>query len=149
MRFVRDHAAELASQRPTIVFTIVTVTFLPLSFIATMFTVNIKKLLHEPGELEPSLPLAFVLKYLLGIGLTISIPLIIIVLSFNLIKDLVWVAKRRHQRLILKVNNRGRARNRGARSPDSINHQEDMSALEAAIDEDAGSVRSRRSLQRV
>jgi hypothetical protein len=128
------------------VFTIVTIIFLPLSFIATMFTVNIRELPHEPGEPEPSLPLAFVLKYLLGIGLPISIPLIIILLSFNLIKDLVWVDKRR---LTLKLNSRGRAGNREAGSPDSLHRQKDMSALEAAIDGDTASMRSRRGFQRV
>jgi hypothetical protein len=102
VRYARDQAAELASQRSKFVFTIVTIVFLPLSFIATIFTVNINEVPREPGDSDPSLPLSFVLKYLLGIGLTIYVPLIVVVLSLNLIKDILREAYRRVMLLFLQ-----------------------------------------------
>ena len=57
------------------VFTIVTIVFLPMSFIAAIFTINIQEF---PRGLDgsPALPLAYVTKWTFGIGFAISIPLI-------------------------------------------------------------------------
>lgn len=87
-RFARDQAAGTARQGQTImVFTIVTIIFLPLSFIAAMFTINIEEFPHKAGADEPSLPLSFVSKWMFGIGFAISIPFIAIALSYESIGD--------------------------------------------------------------
>lgn len=87
-RFARDQAAGTARQSQVImVFTIVTIIFLPLSFIAAMFTINVREYPHEPGGDQPSLPLSYVSKYMFGIGFAISIPFIAIALSFDAIGD--------------------------------------------------------------
>ncbi|KAF2128585.1 hypothetical protein P153DRAFT_293388 [Dothidotthia symphoricarpi CBS 119687] len=95
-RFARDQAAGTARQSQTImVFTIVTIIFLPLSFIAALFTINIQEFPHQPGSSEPSLSLSYVAKYMFGIGLAISIPFIAIALSFDAIGDFFREVKRR------------------------------------------------------
>jgi ankyrin repeat protein/Mg2+ and Co2+ transporter CorA len=95
-RFARDQAAGTARQSQTImVFTIVTIIFLPLSFIAALFTINIEQFPHKPGGDEPSLPLSFVFKYMFGIGFAISIPFIAIALSFDAIGDFFREVRRR------------------------------------------------------
>lgn len=58
-RFARDQAAGTARQSQTImVFTIVTIVFLPLSFIATFFAINIREFQGPNGN--PNLPLGYV-----------------------------------------------------------------------------------------
>lgn len=95
-RFARDQAAGTARQSQTVmVFTIVTIIFLPLSFIAALFTINIREFPHLPGGSEPSLPMSHVFKYIFGIGLAISIPFIVIALSFDAIGDFFREVKRR------------------------------------------------------
>ncbi|PVI03980.1 hypothetical protein DM02DRAFT_208294 [Periconia macrospinosa] len=87
-RFARDQAAGTARQSQTImVFTIVTIIFLPLSFIAAIFTINIREFPHVEGQSEPSLPFSYVSKYMFGIGFAISIPLIAIAVSVDSIRD--------------------------------------------------------------
>jgi ankyrin repeat protein/Mg2+ and Co2+ transporter CorA len=87
-RFARDQAAGTARQSQTImVFTIVTIIFLPLSFIASLFTINIAEYPHTDPEGEPNFPMSWVFKYMFGIGLAISIPMIVIALSFDAIGD--------------------------------------------------------------
>ncbi|TVY89087.1 Ankyrin [Lachnellula willkommii] len=74
-RFARDQATSTARQSQTImVFTIVTIVFLPMSFIAAFFTINIQEFPNGGNNL----PLAYVSKYMFGIGLSISIPMIFI-----------------------------------------------------------------------
>ena len=59
-----------------------TVVFLPLSFIAALFTINVDQWPHnENGNV--SMPLSYVTEYTFGIGLAISIPLILIALSVD------------------------------------------------------------------
>jgi len=75
-RFGRDQAAFSAKSSKTImVFTIVTIVFLPLSFIAAFFAINIQEF-PKASDGSQALPLGYVSKYTFGIGLTISIPLI-------------------------------------------------------------------------
>ncbi|EFW99856.1 GTP-binding protein [Grosmannia clavigera kw1407] len=70
-RFARDHAMIAARQGQTIMtFTIVTIVFLPISFIAAFFSIQIK-------SWQDSLTVGYVCKYMFGIGLGISIPLIL------------------------------------------------------------------------
>ncbi|CZT51947.1 related to ankyrin repeat protein [Rhynchosporium secalis] len=81
-RFARDQAAGTARQSQTImVFTIVTIIFLPLSFIAAFFAINIRE--FPRSESGTSLPLSWVSKYMFGIGFAVSIPLIAIALSLD------------------------------------------------------------------
>ena len=83
-RFARDQAADTARQSQTVmVFTIVTIIFLPLSFMAAIFTINVREFPHAPGGDQPSLPLAYVAKFIVGIGFAVSIPLIFVALSYE------------------------------------------------------------------
>lgn len=93
-RFARDQAAGTARQSQTImVFTIVTIVFLPLSFIASIFTINIAEFPKENGT--DSLPFEYVSKYIFGIGFAISIPLIVIALLLDDFGGLLREVKRR------------------------------------------------------
>ncbi|KAJ5658808.1 uncharacterized protein N7484_002457 [Penicillium longicatenatum] len=79
-RFARDQAAGTTRQSKTImVFTIVTIVFLPLSFITSIFTINLKEF--------DNLKLEYVAKYTFGVGFAISIPLILVALSVDDIGD--------------------------------------------------------------
>lgn len=82
-RMARDQAESTARQSQIImVFTIVTIIFLPLNFIAAFFAINIREFRHDPNE-DGSLPLAYVSKYTFGIGFAISVPMIVIALSLD------------------------------------------------------------------
>jgi Mg2+ and Co2+ transporter CorA len=86
-RFARDQAAGTTRQSKTImVFTIVTIVFLPLSFITSIFTINMK-------EFE-NLNLPYVAKYTFGVGFAISIPLVIVALSVDDIGDFFRMGRR-------------------------------------------------------
>ncbi|KAF4631989.1 hypothetical protein G7Y89_g6148 [Cudoniella acicularis] len=87
-RFARDQATSTARQSQTImVFTIVTIVFLPMSFIAAFFAINITEFPHADGS--TSLPLGYVSKYMFGIGLSISIPMIFIAFYLDDIGELL------------------------------------------------------------
>ncbi|KOS47829.1 hypothetical protein ACN38_g1128 [Penicillium nordicum] len=87
-RFARDQAAGTTRQSKTImVFTIVTIVFLPLSFIASIFTINLK-------EFE-NLNLGYVAKYTFGIGFAISIPLVWVALTVDDIGGFFRLGSRR------------------------------------------------------
>ena len=74
-RFARDHAAIAARQGQTIMmFTVVTIIFLPMSFIAAFFAINF-------DDWGGGLTLGYVSKYMFGIGLGFSIPLIAMALA--------------------------------------------------------------------
>ena len=98
-RFARDSAAGTARQSQTImVFTIVTIVFLPLSFIASFFAINIREFPRLDDS--SSLPLAYVSKYMFGIGFAVSIPLVVIALSLGDLGDMLrqlrrWFNRRR------------------------------------------------------
>lgn len=82
-RFARDQAAGTARQGKTIMmFTVVTIVFLPLSFIASFFAINVQEFPHEPSG-NTNLPLSYVSKYIFGIGFAISIPLVFLALSVD------------------------------------------------------------------
>jgi hypothetical protein len=68
------------------VFTIVTIIFLPLSFIAAFFAINIEEF-PRSSDGSASLPLGYVSKYMFGIGFAVSVPLIAIALMLNDIKE--------------------------------------------------------------
>ncbi|RYO87269.1 hypothetical protein DL762_004314 [Monosporascus cannonballus] len=92
-RFAGDQAAVTAKQGQTIlVFTIVTIIFLPMSFIATFFSIDIE-------QWDGALTVGYVSKYMFGIGLSISIPLIVMAFTLteisNAASDALSAAKRR------------------------------------------------------
>ncbi|KAL7621531.1 hypothetical protein AAE478_008856 [Parahypoxylon ruwenzoriense] len=80
--FAGDQSVIAARQGQTImVFTIVTIIFLPMSFIAAFFAINLQE--WEGGILT----IAYVSKYMFGIGLGISIPLIAMAFTVTDIAD--------------------------------------------------------------
>ncbi|KAL2820683.1 hypothetical protein BJX63DRAFT_379980 [Aspergillus granulosus] len=88
-RFARDQAAGTARQgKILMVFTIVTIVFLPLSFITSIFTI-------ELPEFNNRLDLAYVAKYTFGIGFGISIPLVLLALVLDDIGDVFQEGIRR------------------------------------------------------
>lgn len=94
-RFARDQATGTARQSQTImVFTIVTIIFLPMSFMAAFFAISIDEFPTDASTGNHSLPLAYVAKYMFGIGLAISLPLIFIALSLDEVSD-AWREGRR------------------------------------------------------
>ncbi|OTB01846.1 hypothetical protein M426DRAFT_210783 [Hypoxylon sp. CI-4A] len=83
-RFAGDQAVIAAKQGQTImVFTIVTIIFLPMSFIAAFFAINLQEWQDGP------LTIPYVSKYMFGIGLGISIPLIAMAFAVTDISDAV------------------------------------------------------------
>lgn len=95
-RFARDQAAGTARQSQTImVFTIVTIIFLPLSFMAALFTINVREFPHQPGGDQPSLPLGWVVKWMFGVGVAVSVPLVGIAVSLDAIGDAGREVRRR------------------------------------------------------
>lgn len=95
-RFARDQAAGTQRQGQTVmVFTIVTVIFLPLSFIAAIFAINIKEFPHDPATGNTSMSWGYVSKWVFGVGLAISIPCIALALTVDEMGYLVADVKRR------------------------------------------------------
>ncbi|OOF95397.1 hypothetical protein ASPCADRAFT_207872 [Aspergillus carbonarius ITEM 5010] len=85
-RFARDQAAGTTRQgKIMMVFTIVTIVFLPLSFITSVFAINLADFQGPDGTELLHLP--YVAKYTFGIGFAISIPLILVALSVDDIGD--------------------------------------------------------------
>ncbi|KAI2469697.1 hypothetical protein F4781DRAFT_207166 [Annulohypoxylon bovei var. microspora] len=81
-RFAGDQAVIAAQQGQTImVFTIVTIIFLPMSFIAAFFAINLQE--WEGGVLT----IGYVSKYMFGIGLGVSVPLIAMAFTITDISD--------------------------------------------------------------
>ncbi|KAF2111938.1 hypothetical protein BDV96DRAFT_498386 [Lophiotrema nucula] len=145
-RFARDQAAGTARQSQTVmVFTIVTIIFLPLSFIAAIFTIDVREFPHnEQGNL--SLPFSYVSKYMFGIGLSISIPLIFVALSLDAISDFFREAKRRIK------ERRNKSVDPAAHSSDEketidITYTVNMRTLENALSAGRASTRGRRSYE--
>ncbi|KAL3708376.1 hypothetical protein TMatcc_006360 [Talaromyces marneffei ATCC 18224] len=83
-RFARDQAAGTARQGKTIMmFTIVTIIFLPLSFIASFFAINVSEFPHDAQSGNTNIPISYVSRYIFGIGFSISIPLVLLALSVD------------------------------------------------------------------
>ena len=108
-RFARDQAALTGQQGQTImVFTIVTVIFLPMSFIAAVFAIPIKDFEGTNGT--PSLPFSYVAKFMFGVGLAISIPLIAVAFAV----DSIRVAMRRGFEMLFRARSgRGETKDGG------------------------------------
>lgn len=92
-RFQRVQAQETARQGQTLmVFTVVTIVFLPLSFLASVFTIDIIEFPRPADAGSGELHLGWVLKYVLGIGLGVSVPLIFFAFVVGDLK--AWWARR-------------------------------------------------------
>ena len=105
-RFARDQAEDTGRQSQTVmVFTIVTIVFLPLSFIAAFFTINIREFPKAPDG-GNSMPLGYVCKYMFGIGFAISIPLVIVALLLDDISTFLRVVQGK-SKAIMKNSRKG------------------------------------------
>jgi Mg2+ and Co2+ transporter CorA len=95
-RFQRDQAQDTARQGQTImIFTLVTIIFLPMSFIASFFAINIVDFPHDFSNGNTGLPLGYVAKYLFGIGFAVSIPLIAIAFVYTDLEGWIRTARRK------------------------------------------------------
>ena len=105
-RFSRDQAAGAARQgRVTMVFTVFTVVFLPLSFIASFFTIDLADFPHIPDG-SSAMTIPFVAKYIFGIGMAISIPLVAVALMTDDIEDGIATAIKRLRTTKLRTTRR-------------------------------------------
>ncbi|EGC42775.1 ankyrin repeat protein [Histoplasma capsulatum var. duboisii H88] len=81
----RQQADESIRQgRTVLVFTVVTIIFLPLSFMAAFFAINIDSFPWNKGD---KLPMDYVLRYMFSISGAISIPFILIALNQDRIAE--------------------------------------------------------------
>jgi ankyrin repeat protein/Mg2+ and Co2+ transporter CorA len=86
-RYARKQAADTAAQgRTLMVFTIVTVIFLPLSFLAAFFAITIDDL---PYDAKDKLSLAFIMKYVVGVGL--GTALVFVLLAWHHHRAAHWI----------------------------------------------------------
>ncbi|KAF3761449.1 hypothetical protein M406DRAFT_74401 [Cryphonectria parasitica EP155] len=83
---MNKQALETARQgKVLMVFTVVTIIFLPLSFMATFFAINIDAFpVNEAGKLE----LGYILKYMLSISLALAIPFVLVVFRIDYVKQM-------------------------------------------------------------
>ncbi|MCJ1426325.1 hypothetical protein MMC29_004228 [Sticta canariensis] len=83
-RWTREQAQQTAKQSNTImVFTIVTIIFLPLSFMAAFFALQIVQFPKDPKTGALALELNYVARYLFGISAAIIVPFIVIAFNVN------------------------------------------------------------------
>ncbi|KAK3309261.1 uncharacterized protein B0T15DRAFT_526709 [Chaetomium strumarium] len=93
LKMMTKQAEETGRQGKTLmVFTVVTITFLPSSFMAAVFAINLDSL---PLDSNDRLPLGYFLKYLFATSCAITIPLILI--AFNLPGIISWWGRLRHR----------------------------------------------------
>ena len=75
--YARSQAAETAKVgRTLMIFTVVTIIFLPMSFLAAFFAINIKELPHVDNEQQMSL--SFVMQNVVGVGLGTALAFVLI-----------------------------------------------------------------------
>ncbi|KAF7934808.1 uncharacterized protein EAE98_002853 [Botrytis deweyae] len=87
-RFAQVQADQGSQQGKTLmIFTVVTILFLPLSFVAAFFAIEMDKF---PLDHNGKLPMSYVLKYMLGTSFAVSVPLIL--LAFNHGRVSRWLA---------------------------------------------------------
>ena len=113
-RFASNQAALTARQGQTVLlFTIVTIIFLPMSFVAAVFAINVRE--WEALDNGRGLGLGYVSKYMFGIGLGISFPFILVAFLFDDIAVFLrrktrwfrtWKRKRREKREELEERER-------------------------------------------
>lgn len=80
----RETAVATGKQGNTVlVFTVVTIIFLPLSFMASFFAIGITAFPHNADSGEVDWPLGTIMGLLFGVSLSLSIPLIIFALNMD------------------------------------------------------------------
>ncbi|KAJ4305759.1 Glutamate--tRNA ligase mitochondrial [Kalmusia sp. IMI 367209] len=80
----RETAVAAGKQGNTVlVFTVVTIIFLPLSFMSSFFAIEIAAFPHHPESGEVNWPLGTVMGLLFGVSLCVSIPLILFALNMD------------------------------------------------------------------
>ncbi|KAJ6783465.1 hypothetical protein PWT90_08178 [Aphanocladium album] len=95
-----QQAKETARQGNAILlFTVVTIVFLPISFMAAFFAINIDGLQTTTNG---KLPLTYVVKYMLAVGLCLSIPFIFVAFNLDVVAKGVGVIKRLAKSLVDK-----------------------------------------------
>lgn len=115
-RFARDQASDTARQGQTImIFTLVTIIFLPMSFMAAFFTIDIKEFPRDTNG-NPSLSIGYVSKYMFGIGLAISIPLIYVAFTLDNIVEATRDLKRGVARIFTRRKKKRRMEANGTRA---------------------------------
>ncbi|KXT03866.1 hypothetical protein AC578_8935 [Pseudocercospora eumusae] len=127
-RFARDQAAGTQRQGQTImVFTIVTIIFLPLSFISSFFAINVDEYPHPngPGNSQ-SMRLSYASAYVFGIGLAISVPCVVAALSVDQINRFAAAMKHCAHAKWLKM----KAKWWGPQEGEGVQHE--LEALSAA-----------------
>ena len=86
-RYARKQASDTAKAgRTLMVFTTVTVIFLPLSFLAAFFAINIKELPHAGDNQQMSL--AFIMRNVVGVGL--GTALVFVLLAWHYHRVVPW-----------------------------------------------------------
>jgi Mg2+ and Co2+ transporter CorA len=109
-------ASDTARQGQTLmVFTIVTVVFLPLSFTAAFFAIPIESFPHN-SQHAVDMSLEYVSKYVFGVGIAIALPCVVVALT---VKQIVLFAKERQRGLRLLFRHIPRALTRAAPQPSS------------------------------
>jgi len=84
-RFARDQAAGTVRQGQIImVFTMVTIVFLPMSFLATFFDIPIVEFQRQG---DGDMALGYVVKWTIGVGLAISVALIVVAFSVERVSE--------------------------------------------------------------
>jgi ankyrin repeat protein/Mg2+ and Co2+ transporter CorA len=142
-RFARDQAAGTTRQGKTIMlFTIVTIIFLPLSFIASFFAINVAEFPHD--SISTSLPLSYVAKYIFGIGFSISIPMILLALSVDDIRHGFREASRRIRGW--RIRNRN-SKNRRLSTSGGGGNTVDLAAQALEIERILSAAKARRSVE--
>ncbi|KAH6621147.1 hypothetical protein B0J18DRAFT_431690 [Chaetomium sp. MPI-SDFR-AT-0129] len=87
LKMMANQATESGRQTKTLmVFTVVTIIFLPSSFMAAVFAINLDVF---PWNDNDKLPFDYFLKYLFAISLAITTPLVL--LAFNLSRITTWL----------------------------------------------------------
>jgi len=85
----RETAVAATKQGNTVlVFTIVTIVFLPLSFMSSFFAIGIAAFPHDSNSGEVNWPLGTIMGILFGVSLCVSIPLVIFALNMDYFSSL-------------------------------------------------------------
>ncbi|EME89136.1 uncharacterized protein MYCFIDRAFT_206237 [Pseudocercospora fijiensis CIRAD86] len=126
-RFARDQAAGTQRQGQTImVFTIVTIIFLPLSFISSFFAINVDEFPHPYGpNTSQSLHLSYASAYIFGIGLAISLPCVAAALSVDQINRFAAAIKHRVHARWLKMKAKW--------YPEAVQHELEALSIENSL----------------
>ncbi|KAL2010712.1 hypothetical protein VTN00DRAFT_6519 [Thermoascus crustaceus] len=85
--FGRQQAQDTAKQSNTVmVFTVVTIVFLPLSFLASLFALNVSEFPHESGSIQYEA--WWIFPIIFGVSAAVSIPFIYVAFNVNSIMNL-------------------------------------------------------------